>query len=262
MWAGKFLDARTGAVHSSYRRADGKTGSVELLDEALASAQAALPVLDRKADAPLLAAVRARRHGQGPARGDLAGRRRDSRPKRTSSRHIPRSSGWLAARFPATLEQARALRAELWEARQAIYAAAADAVEAQVNALGGSVAYVSTSAPLVFVDVPSDGVAALAERPEVLSLGLEQGWRTFMSSAGTTVGANWTSRERRPGQRSPSGGGRVRQRREHRRPRRAGRQAPQHERTDRDPHPSNVGRGRRRQHRAPRGGAWRLVPAS
>jgi len=36
MWAGKFLDARTGAVHSSYRRADGKTGSVELLDEALA----------------------------------------------------------------------------------------------------------------------------------------------------------------------------------------------------------------------------------
>ncbi len=49
-------------------------------------------------------------------------------------------------------------------------------------------AYVSTSAPLVFVDVPSDGVAALAERPEVLSLGLEQGWRTFMSSAGVTVG--------------------------------------------------------------------------
>ena len=36
-------------------------------------------------------------------------------------------------------------------------------------------------------------MAALAERPEVLSLGLEQGWRTFMSSAGVTVGANWTS---------------------------------------------------------------------
>jgi hypothetical protein len=62
-----------------------------------------------------------------------------------------------------------------------------------VTELGGSVAYVSTSAPLVFVDLPSDGVAALAERPEVLSLGLEQEWRTFMSSAGTAVGADWTS---------------------------------------------------------------------
>ena len=101
---------------------------------------------------------------------------------------------WLGGRpIPASLEQARALRAELWEARRAVYAAAAEALEDQVTALRGSVAYASASAPLVFVDLPSDGVAALAERPEVLSLGLEQGWRTFMSSAGVTVGANWTS---------------------------------------------------------------------
>ena len=193
MWAGKFLDARTGAVHSSYRRADGKTGSVELLDEALASAQAALPVLDRKADAPLLAAVRA---------GGMAKVLRvaiwldvDVTAAETDVEQAHPEVEWLAGRpIPATLEQARALRAELWEARQAIYASAADSVEAQVNALGGSVAYVSTSAPLVFVDVPRHGVARLAERPEVLSLGLEQGWRTFMSSAGTTVGANWTSK--------------------------------------------------------------------
>ena len=192
MWAGKFLDVRTGAVHSSYRRADGTTGSVELLDDALASAQAALPVLDRKADAPLLAAVQARTTAKVLRVAiwlDV-----DVTAAEAAVEQSHPEVEWLAGRpIPTTLEQARALRAELWEARRAIYAAAAEAVEARVNALGGSVAYVSTSAPLVFVDVPSDGVAVLAERPEVLSLGLEQRWRTFMSSAGTTVGANWTS---------------------------------------------------------------------
>ena len=191
MWAAKFLDVRTGAVLSSYRRADGTTGSVELLDEALASAQAALPVLDRKADAPLLAAVRARAAAE-VLRVAVWLDVDVSTAEATVEQSHPEVE-WLAGRpIPTSLDQARALRAELWKARQAIYAAAAEAVEAQVNALGGRVSYVSTSAPLVFVDMPSDGVAALAERPEVLSLGLEQGWRTFMSSAGVTVGANWT----------------------------------------------------------------------
>jgi Subtilase family/S-layer homology domain len=192
MWASKFIDVRTGAVHSSYRRADGTTGSVELLDEALASAQAALPVLDRKADAPLLAAVRARlapRVLRVAVWLDV-----DVTAAETDVEQSHPEVQWLAGRpIPTSLGEARALRAELWEARRTIYAAAAEAVEAQVNALGGSVAYISTSAPLVFVDLPRDGVEALAERPEVLSLGLEQGWRTFMSSAGATVAANWTS---------------------------------------------------------------------
>ena len=100
---------------------------------------------------------------------------------------------WLAGRpLPTTLVQARALRAELWEARRAVYRRAATALTDDVEALGGSVEYVSTSAPLVFVDIPSTSVRALAERPQVRSMGLEQGWRTFMSSAGVTVGANWT----------------------------------------------------------------------
>ena len=155
---------------------------------------------------------------------------------------------WLAGRpIPTSLEQARALRAELWEARRAVYAAAAEAVEAQVTALGGTVAYVSTSAPLVFVDLPSDGVAALAERPEVLSLGLEQGWRTFMSSAGVTVGANWTggSGDQGNGVRvavveyaNASNTGDL-----------AGQVVKRYSTngTDRDPHPSDLGRGRGRQ---------------
>ena len=192
MSATKFIDARTGAIHSSYRRTDGTTGSVALLDEARAAALAALPVLERKADAPLVAAVRAR----APARAlrvavwlDV-----DVAEAESGVQQAHPEVEWLAGRpIPTTLEQARALRAELWEARQAVYVAAAEAVEAEVTALGGTVAYVSTSTPLVFVDVPPAGVAALAERQEVLSLGLEQEWRTFMSSAGTTVGANWTT---------------------------------------------------------------------
>jgi hypothetical protein len=192
MWAGKFLDLRSGAVISSYRRADGTTGSVQLLDEALAAAQAALPMLERKADPSLVEAVRVRPSTQALRVAVWLNVDVSGAEAAVEQRHP--EVEWLAGRpIPTSLEQARALRAELWEARRAIYAAAAESVEAQVTDLGGSVAYVSTSAPLVFVDLPSDGVAALAERPEVLSLGLEQEWRTFMSSAGVTVGANWTS---------------------------------------------------------------------
>jgi hypothetical protein len=190
--AGKFVDVRSGAIHSSYRRADGTTGSVEVLDEALAAAQAALPVLERKADASLVAAVRVRAASRLLRVAiwlDV-----DVSAAEAAVEQAHPEVEWLGGRpIATTLEQARALRGELWEARRAVYAVAADAVAAQVTDLGGTVAYVSTSAPLVFVDLPSEGVAVLAERPEVLSLGLEQEWRTFMSSAGPTVGANWTS---------------------------------------------------------------------
>ena len=191
MWAAKFIDARTGAIHSSYRRADGTTGSVELLEKARASALAALPSLDRKADAPLVAAVRSRKPGnllRVAVWLDV-----DVTPAEAGVRDAHPEVEWSGGRpIPTTLEQARALRAELWEARQAVYAQAAEAVESEIRRLGGTVAYASTSAPLVFLDVPAAGVARLAERSDVLSLGLEQEWRTFMSSAGPTVGANWT----------------------------------------------------------------------
>ena len=192
MSARKFVDLRTDAIHSSYRESDGTTGSVALLDEARAAAVAALPALERKADAPLVAAVQA---GQASKMlrvalwvdVDVTG------PVSAVAEAHPEVE-WMAGRpIPSSLEQARALRAELWEARRSVYAAAADAIEGQVAALGGKVAYASTSAPLVFVDIPPAGVAALAERADVLSMGLEQEWRTFMSSAGATVSANWTS---------------------------------------------------------------------
>jgi Subtilase family/S-layer homology domain len=192
MWVAKFIDARTGEIHSSYRDPSGATGSVALLDEARAAALAALPVLQRKADPSLVAAVDARARAKVLRVAiwlDV-----DVTAAEAAVAQAHPEVEWLAGRpIPTTLDQARALRSELWEARRALYASAAEAVEADVTAAGGTVAYVSTSAPLMFVDMPAGGVAALAERPEVLSLGLEQEWRTFMSSAGPTVGANWTS---------------------------------------------------------------------
>ena len=181
MWAGKFLDARTGLVHSEYRSAAGRLGSVEVLDEAVAARIAALSTLERKADAPLVAAVREARTGRmlrvavwldaDPTDAEAA----------VEAAHP--EVQWLGGRpLPTTLEQARAIRAELWEARRATYASAAATLEADVVANGGTVAYVSTSAPLVFVDIPSTGVEA----------GLDHEGRTFMSSAGPAVGADGT----------------------------------------------------------------------
>ena len=192
VWAAKFLDARTGTLHSTYRTADGVVGLSEVLDAAVGDALAARSVLERKADAPLLAAVRA----PAPTEPLQVAMWLDvdvtAAVAAVEAAHP--EVEWLAGRpIPTTIEQARSLRAELWEARRAVYASAADAVRAHVEALGGSVAYASTSAPLVFVDLPAGAVDGLAQRPEVLSLGLEQEWRTFMSSAGVTIGADWTS---------------------------------------------------------------------
>ena len=168
-------------------------------------------------------------------------------PKPPWSRRTRRSSGWPVARSPRA--SSRLARCAPSSGRRAVRSMPRRPKRSRPRSprSAARVAYVSTSAPLVFVDLPSDGVAALAERPEVLSLGLEQGWRTFMSSAGVTVGANWTG-----GSGDQGNGVRVAVVEyanvvEHRRPRRPGRGALQHERNDRDAHPSDVGRGRDRQ---------------
>ena len=65
---------------------------------------------------------------------------------------------WLAGRpLVNDLAMIRSLRAELWRARRDAYAAAADALRSQVQRLGGRIAYASTSAPVVFLDLPAAG---------------------------------------------------------------------------------------------------------
>jgi hypothetical protein len=101
---------------------------------------------------------------------------------------------WAGGR-PLTedLAAVRRLRGEMWEARRSAIAAVAGALGDEVRRQGGRVGYVSTSAPVVFLDIGPESVPGLAERAEVASLGLEGRWRPAMSAAGPAVEANWTS---------------------------------------------------------------------
>jgi hypothetical protein len=192
MWAGKFLDHRTGEVRSAYRPGTGSAGSVTVLESVLDRRAASLPALERKADAALVAAVR----GSAPVKLLPVTVWLDADPSDAEAavRAAHPEVEWLAGRpLAGTLDQVRTIRGELWEARRGVFAAAAAAFEEEVQALGGSVAYASTSAPLVFVDLPASRVAEVAAHGQVLSLGLEQEWRTSMSSAGPTVAADWTA---------------------------------------------------------------------
>ena len=194
----KYVDRRTGTVHTVYRSAAGAYGGPAVLEAAFAAESAVATVMERKADAPLRAAVSAAELvPDGDARALLPvaiwlDADADAAEAEVRARH-PEVT-WVGERpLPGTLEQARALRGELWEARNVVYTAAVDRLRPEVEAAGGSIGYASTSAPLVFVDLPPTAVEGVAALPSVLSLGLEGEWRTSMSSAGATVSANWTS---------------------------------------------------------------------
>jgi hypothetical protein len=191
-WSGKYVDLRTGAILSAYGGGAAGIGSRAVLDAALEQAELAKPMLDRKADRALVAAVAGGSQTKSlPVAVWIAV---DTEGAEAAVREAHPEVVWLANRpVPSSLDQARALRGELWEARRSVIASAADTFRAEIERLGGSVAYVSTSAPLVFVDLPASAVAAVAERTQVLSLGLESEWRIPMSSAGVAVDANWTS---------------------------------------------------------------------
>lgn len=187
----KVVDRRTGEIHSAYSNG-GVTGGEAILQSAMETGAAQLTMLQRKADEPLRGAISELQPGSTLPVAIWTDT--DPGPAEDGVRAMHPEVSWLAGR-PAngTLEQLRALRAEMWEARRAVYEAAADRLRVEIEAAGGTVAYASTSAPLVFADMPAAGVEALAARPEVMSIGLETTWDTQMSSAGPTVGANWTS---------------------------------------------------------------------
>jgi hypothetical protein len=196
-WSGKFVDARTGEVVAAHLRADGTVG------EGSAPLRQTPTVADTfaaKADDALVAAVAAADAGR-----TVAGVGTDTVPVAVwldvdvaSGEEAVRAAhpeiSWIAGR-PAsgTLDQIRAVRGELWTARRDLYVAAAEALRAGVEAGGGEIGYISTSAPLVYVDLPPASVPDLATRPDVASLGLEGQWEEQMSSAGRAVRADWTS---------------------------------------------------------------------
>ena len=194
-WSAKFVDVRTGELRIAYRLTDGRIGDTRILADRVAAdvAAATAAPFEAKADRPLRDAVAAARITTTtlPVAVWLDV---DVEPAEAAVRARHPEVTWLAGRpMATTLDEVRALRGELWAARRDAYAAAAAAFRTEVEAAGGTIGYVSTSAPLVFLDVPAAGVAALAERAEVRSLGLEGAWETQMSSAGATVRADWTS---------------------------------------------------------------------
>ena len=187
-WAGKLVDSRTGEIHAVHLASDGSVSADVEAEPKVAGPRLA----NGKADRALAAAVTS----AAPTKElpvaiwlDV-----DTEKAEAAVRGRHPEVSWVAGRpMASSLAQARALRGELWEARRTAYAAAAEALRPAVQAARGSIAYVSSSAPLVFVDLPSSGIAALSSRADVRSLGLEGGWETQMSSAGPTVRANWTS---------------------------------------------------------------------
>jgi hypothetical protein len=191
-WAGKLLDQRTGEMITWYRFSDGSMGDAAALGARRAAAIASLDAVTAKADTALLDALETTATDSPLAVAIWMATDVEAAEQAVLDRHP--EVEWLGGRpVPTSLEQARALRGELWSARRDAYAAAAQALRPAIEAAGGRVAYVSTSAPLVFVDLPSGSVASLAARGEISSLGLEGRWEEQMSSAGRTVRADWTS---------------------------------------------------------------------
>jgi hypothetical protein len=191
-WAAKYLDQRTGDVVSMGRVAGGAIGAVAELREASAATVAGLPALERKAAPELLSAA-----AISGAREDLpvaVWLTADTNAAEQSVIDRHPDLTWIGNR-PVVDDMAalRTVRAELWEARRQAYAASQDDLDETVTGMGGSIGYASTSAPLVFIDLPAGRLAELAALDGVVGMGLEGPTRPTLSSAAPAVGANWTS---------------------------------------------------------------------
>ncbi|HEX5040401.1 MAG TPA: S8 family serine peptidase [Candidatus Limnocylindria bacterium] len=191
IWVGKLVGP-DGEVHTVSREPNGRIGGGEVVAERARQAVAGLTPLVAKADDALRSRIAATRPGETvPASvwmtADVTGvteRVRAAHPE----------VEWIGERpLPQSLDEARAIRAELYEARADAYAAAEAELATQVIELGGSIGYASPIAPIAFVDLPASAVDELAALPIVESLGLERTWVPVMTSAGPTVDANWTS---------------------------------------------------------------------
>lgn len=191
VWVGKFSDP-AGELVTVYREASGRVGGAEVLRDRAAQVTAGQDALTRKADGRLrdrvtLAGARERVPVTVWLRTDAS-----AAVDAVIARHP--AVAWADGRPVATsMEQARLLRADLFNAKRAIIASVAEAFAAEVRAAGGEVAYVSSAAPLVVADVPAARVAQLASLESVESMSLEQAWVPTMTSAGPTVDANWTT---------------------------------------------------------------------
>jgi chitodextrinase len=189
LWAGKFVDEATGAIRIMYVDDSHAVSPAELAARAR-DELAALSPFERKADAALRGA-----RARAPKTVALS-LWLDADPGSAVAAVRARYAwiDWIGDRpdiDDPTL--ARTIRQELYDARAAVYAQAeADAARA-IQALGGRTGYASSSAPLLFAELPLAALDALAARPNVLALGAADpgAWSESMSYAGPTVRSDW-----------------------------------------------------------------------
>jgi putative cell wall-binding protein len=197
LWAAKYVDHRSGEVHIVYR--DAATDRVDggaLHAQRIAEVQAALSPLETKGDAELRSAVAAKEAARRKNASVPVGVWLEVDVARAEQAVIDRHPelSWDGDRpVVDDLATARTIRAELEQARAGGRATALEQLRVDAEALGGTLGYVSTSAPLAYLDLPADRVDELAALPGVSSLGLERTWAPAMSSAGPAVQANWTT---------------------------------------------------------------------
>ncbi len=191
LWAAKYVDRRTGEIHAVVHDAStGQAAGLQLQSDVAAAAVAGLAPLEVKADAELITALGTRGADASVAVGVWLGVDVTAAEQAVVARHP--ELVWEGDRpIVDDLDTARAIRAELAAAGAEAHAAALEQLRLDVEALGGTIGYASTSAPLAYVDLPSAHVADLAALPGVETLGLERTWTTSMSSAGPAVQAQW-----------------------------------------------------------------------
>lgn len=194
VWAGKLADRRTGHVHIAYVTSSGEVvAGVPELGSLGTTRTTGIAGVAAKQDHALTVAL-ASDPGADTTLPIAVWLDADVTKAEQTVRDRHAEVEWLAGRpVVSSLEQARQIRTELWDARRVVYAQVSDLMAVEIEARGGSVAYASTSAPLLFADVPASEVAGLAAQPAVRSLGLEGNWATEMSSAGATVRADWST---------------------------------------------------------------------
>ena len=192
-WAAKFSDERSGTIRLVYRDDAGRTGGPELMEAAQERSRDAGSPLERKASPELLDVASAARTGALlPVAVWLDVDTKPAVQRIIDAHPEGRWSGDRPATADAKVQDALQRRIE--RARARAYEAAARAALRQVEADGGRLGYVSTLAPLAYIDTPAGSLDELAASPRVRTMGLEgNAWSESMSSAGPFVGAGWHS---------------------------------------------------------------------
>lgn len=199
VWWAKFLNLKTFAMVGVIADARGHVIGFDDFEKRRAAALAALPPFERKADPALrkyLAEAEAGATGhQTTALSIFVVADTTAAVDAVFLRHpeIDRIGDEPLSTDALLGPQADLIEAELRTAKAEVFALAEAAQAAELEALGAKIVYQSSSVPLLFAEVPTDRLRAVAKSPEVTDMGLEGTWHESMNVAGPTVQADWTT---------------------------------------------------------------------